>query len=372
MARQLTRRDALLLALCSASVSRACAAPAGARPGAVPQALRRGFNLPDQAPLRAQHQAKQETLRALRQMGMTHVRLPVAAEYVLSHFSGPATVDAATGDLDRALDRLLKLGYCVSVDMHPGSDFGDLQRRDPAVAHKALLEGWLALATRLSRWPHDRVFAELLNEPATTDDIWRPFVESLAQAVRAVLPDNWLIVGAAPFQRMEALANWRPLPDRNIVYACHFYDPLMFTHQGAAWEQGSPWARAAGVPFPSAANDPRLLGLAESYERAGDAPAGRELRQMAQQAWGRREIEAQFAKLARWSSEHAAPIVVNEFGVLKWKAKRADRLAWIAAVRAAAEDNNFGWAHWDYATSFGLLDDAGAIDAGLVRALLPG
>jgi len=363
MAQVFTRREAVAL-LAGALVPRAATAGGPAR-------VTKGFNLPDQVPLRAEHFANPKTLRALRDLGMTHVRLPAVAEFLLPEFSTPATISSAKDDLTRAVEQLLGMGYDVSVDLHPDSDFQDLQRRNPERAHRALLAGWPPLADHLSRWPAERVSAELLNEPATTDDVWRPFVETLAQAVRARLPRNAIIVGPAPAQRLDALTNWTPLADKNVIYACHYYDPMIFSHQGASWEEGSPWAKVAGAPFPSAKDDPTMLRLAAKAQRDGDAGAARELRETAQRAWTADTISAQFADAQRWSATNGATIFINEFGVLKDKSRRSDRLAWLAAVRAAAEEQGFGWAHWDYATGFGLLDDSGAIDQGVIRALLP-
>lgn len=366
-----SRREALLLPLVTSCFSGAQAVATDRQRGLLPSDMARGFGLPDQVPLRADRTARDETLRRLRRLGMTHVRLPVVAEYVLPRFSGAATISAAMDDLDRAVERLLDIGYSVTVDMHPGADFGQLHERDHESAHRALLDGWPVLAKRIGQWPHERIFAELLNEPATVDDVWRPFAETLAKAVRAILPHTFILVGPAPFHRAEALARWRPLDDDRIVYVCHFYDPMTFTHQGAIWDANSTWARAAGVPFPSAAGDPKLLALANDAAGKGDAGLAQELRNMAARAWSAETISAQFAELGRWSAEHSAPVVVNEFGVLKWKAGRADRLAWLAATRGAIEAQGFGWAHWDYDTAFGLLDEAGDIDQGVILALLP-
>ncbi|MGD9542774.1 MAG: glycoside hydrolase family 5 protein [Methylocystis sp.] len=367
MAQIFTRREAVALIAGALGPAAATAATTTAEPASLPK----GFNLPDQVPLRAEHVADPGTLRALRGLGMTHVRLPIAAEFLLPEFSTPTTISSAKDDLTRAVDQLLGMGYDVSVDLHPDSDFQDLQRRDPARAHRALLAGWPPLADHLARWPAERIYVELLNEPATTDDVWRPFVEVLAQAVRARAPRNAIIVGPAPAQRLDALTGWAPLADSNVIYACHYYDPMVFTHQGASWEAGSPWAKIAGAPFPSAKDDPTLLRLAAKAERDGDADAARELRQTAQRAWTADAIRAQFADAQRWSATHGVRIFVNEFGALKDKARRGDRLAWLAAVRAAAEAQGFGWAHWDYSTSFGLLDGSGAIDQGVIGALLP-
>ncbi|QGM99094.1 glycoside hydrolase family 5 protein [Methylocystis parvus] len=370
MAATFTRREALL-GLSAASLAPAWAGDA-LRKGAIPHALRSGFNLPDQVPLRADQLPDASTLKTLRQMGLTHIRLPVVTEYLLPSFSGPATISSAMDDLSRALEMLLSMDYSVSVDMHPDSDFQNLYRRDAKAAHGALLANWPVLARHLSRWPDDRIWVELLNEPPTTDDDWRPFSEKLANVVRSQLPKNGIIVGPAPYQRHENLASWIPFADRNIVYAFHYYDPMAFTHQNAVWDKGSAWARMSDIPFPTEAGDATLLRLATEAGRRGDQEVERILKETAAVAWTAASIEAQLAGLAAWSETHGAPVIVNEFGVLRWKAKRADRRAWIAAVRAAAERHGFGWAHWDYSTSFGLLNDDRTIDRGVVQALLGG
>jgi endoglucanase len=368
MAPKFTRREALLgLSVASLTPVRAEPAP---RKGMIPQALRRGFNLPDQVPLRADQQPDVSTLKTLHRMGMTHIRLPVGAEYLLASFSGPATISSATDDLSRALDMLLGIGYSISVDMHPDADFQNLYRRDVRVAQGALLADWPILAKHLSRWPADRICVELLNEPPTTDDVWRPLSEKLAMAVRAQLPKNIVIVGPAPYQRHENLASWKPFADPNVVYAFHYYDPMAFTHQYAVWDKGSAWARISGVPFPTEPGDPTLRHLAAEAGRRGDQEVERILKETAGVAWSAAAIKTQFEGVAAWSETHGAPVIVNEFGVLRWKAKRPDRLAWLAAVCAAAEQCGFGWAHWDYSGAFGLVNEDRSLDRGVVQSLL--
>ena len=42
----------------------------------------------------------------------------------------------------------------------------------------------------------------------------------------------------------------KPFDDPNIIYTFHYYDPFIFTHQGATWSaKGLPELK--GVPFPA-------------------------------------------------------------------------------------------------------------------------
>lgn len=367
MAAIFDRRQAL--AGMSAAVL-SCARSWAATPGPA-SAWARGFNLPDLVPMRAARPPERRTLDELRARGMTHIRLPVFAERVLPHFSDGATISRTLDDLDRALDMLLDAGYAVSVDMHPGAGLPRLYRGDPHEAFQALSAGWLKLATRLRRRPAKRVFAELLNEPPTDDAVWRQQAETLVARLRDPLPETVMIVGPAPYQRVEALAAWTPLPDANVIYAFHYYDPMAFTHQGETWDATSPFGQMAGVPFPIDPDDPKVARLRATLPQTLTPAAATELVQTLSRPWSETTIGEAFAPLAAWRRAHAVPVMLNEFGVLRFKARPADRAAWIGAVRREAERHGFGWAHWEFSNGFGLLDDQGRPDSQIIDALLP-
>jgi endoglucanase len=367
MTGRIARRDFLRLA----AVAAMSGAPKyGLARAAEPWPLAKGFNLPDQAPLSPGREADVATLKWLRARGFAHVRLPIRAEASMAAFSDRAQIDGTLADLDRALDKLLGVGFVVSVDMHPGAEFGRLMRTDHVAASEALEEGWSRLATMIRRYPANRINAELLNEPPVQDAVWREMARRLARAVRAELPDTTLVVGAAPYQRVEALAAWTPIADQNIVYAAHYYDPMPFTHQGMTWDAASPMSRLEGVPFPSSRDDPKMGQLLQGLRDRGDDTAAQTLQDALVRPWTRETVNAQFDELAAWSRANKTKVIVNEFGVLRFKAPRASRLEWIRTVREATEASGFGWAHWDYSDGFGLLDENARPDVALIDALL--
>jgi len=366
MARVFDRRQIL-----SACASLAMSSPCMASPTRA-DCLARGFNLPDLAPMRAKRYPDSSVLRELHRRGMSHVRLPCFAERFLPYFSDGPSISRALDDLDRALDMLLEHRFAVSIDMHPGDELTKLYRRDPQGAFAALLGGWLSTAQRVRGRPSQRVFIELLNEPPTTDTIWRAQAQALIHRLRQVLPDSTMIVGAAPFERVDALENWPVLHDPNTVYAAHYYDPMAFTHQGETWDSASPYAKMSGVPFPISPSDP---GVAELRRTLGPqlGQAGRkELDWTLSKPWNERTIGRAFAPLGAWSRKHSVSVVINEFGVLRFKASPHDRATWIGAVRRQAEHQGFGWAHWEYSNGFGLIREDGSLDPSIVEALLPG
>ena len=363
---------ALLAAIPNPAAAAACESPAASVPPQAIASLSRGFNLagwldgPESIP------PDIAVLRSLRRAGMTHIRLPVWAERVMLRFSPQRDVDDELRSLDSALTMLLALGYHVSVDLHPGERFSRLHRDDPAASMDALRDGWSHLADIISRHPPALVFAELLNEPDIAPARWQSEAEQLAGFVRDRLPRTTLIVGPTYWQRADSLPDFHPLSDLNVVYAIHFYDPMVFTHQGH-WDPADPLSNIRGLPFPIAADDAAVQKIRQQLIAAGKPRALAMLDGAIARAKAGDVISTQLQPAIAWQRQFSRPLIVNEFGVLKGGAPEPSRLRWLRSVVNFAERHCWGWTHWEYAQGFGLLDaKTGKPDADVMRALLQG
>ncbi|MBR0812629.1 cellulase family glycosylhydrolase [Bradyrhizobium diazoefficiens] len=330
-------------------------------------ALSRGFNadgwINGAAPSR-------ELLQQLRKAGMSHVRLPVPAERVMPRFAAKAERDEALRVLDQALKQLTALGYAISVDLHPGERFNRLHKEDPDEALRQMQEAWSGLAQVIRSYPPDRIFAELLNEPDVDAGKWQTEVEALAVFVRGLLPKTTLVVGPVNWQRADSLPQFRPLPDPDIVYAIHFYDPMVFTHQ-AHWDAQDPLHDIIDLPYPINADDPKVRALRQDLQDRGATKALGMLDVAIAAARDRPSADRWLAPALQWQQQFARPIIINEFGVLKAGAPRQSRVRWLAEVTAFARDHCWGWTHWELAQGFGLVDrSTGKPDPDVMRALL--
>jgi len=337
-------------------------------PPNVIEALSRGFNLDGWFNEKEPAPPSIELLRELRKTGMSHVRLPVPAERVMPRFASKAERDERLHEIDHALSELISLGYHVSLDLHPGSQFNRLHRQDPEASLQEMKDTWTGLAQIMRLHPADRIFAELLNEPDLDADRWQREAEELAGFVRRLLPRTTIIVGPVNWQRADSLPSLRPLNDLNVVYAIHMYDPMAFTHQGH-WLAEDPLSSIRGLPYPIRADDPRVQKLRQQLVEEQKTQALAALDQaIISSADG---VAKWLEPAAAWQRRFSRPIIINEFGVLKSQAPSDSRLRWLSAVVTYANQHCWGWAHWELAQGFGLIDDrTGRADAGVMRALL--
>jgi endoglucanase len=303
-------------------------------------------------------------LQALREEGLTHIRLLLDERRLVG--------DDREAYLDAMFEQIILLfsvDYAVSLDLHAG----DIVERGPEEAEAGLTELWRTVARRVRSLDPGKLAIELLNEPQTDGATWWLVAGRLAAEIRRILPAHTIVVGPAGPQRHEELVGLEPLPDSNVVYAIHYYDPFAFTHQGADWGgPDDPIRHLRDLPFPASADDAAVGDGLAALEAAGEYEAAAALRRSLKAPWSEAAMKPAFEMMADWSARHGRPVIVNEFGVLSHYAPRQSRLDWLAAVRRQAEARCIGWTHWDFQDGFGLVDPAtGMPDPGIMEALVP-
>jgi len=211
------------------------------------------------------------------------------------------------------------------------------------------------------------VFFEILNEPEMRDAYrWYGVEAKLAAAIRSGAPGNTILASGARWDDNYDMVMLEPLRDPNVIYVFHFYEPHIFTHQGATWGAYY-WQSAKGLHYPSSAENATQVatGVPEAAHRLDVIRYG-------QDHWDASRIEAEINQAADWAQRNGVALVCNEFGAYRQGVHPQDRTTWIRDARTAFERHNIGWAMWDYSGSFGVVtkkDGQTRLDEGTVRAL---
>jgi endoglucanase len=172
----------------------------------------------------------------MAKLGFDNVRLSVDATPLEGWPHGADGLNSEfVGRLDKAVDTMLADAMAVTIDLHPEDSYKEkIRAGNEGVDRMAMLWRWLAAhyATRDT----ERVYFEIMNEPAMSDPYRCAGIQArVAVAIREAAPNNTIIATGPNYSDIADLLTQQPLADGNVIYNLHFYDPHEFTHQGAGW-----------------------------------------------------------------------------------------------------------------------------------------
>lgn len=293
-----------------------------------------------------------EDIALIKSMGFDHVRLSVNPQPLFTANRPNELPAEYLGYLDGPVKMILDHGLAVVIDIHPESDFKEkLAKNDDFVQQFA--DFWRALAQHYAALDPDRVFFEIMNEPEFSDQYrWYGVETKLAAAIREGAPQHTIIATGARYSDDDQLLFLEPLRDSNVIYNFHFYEPHLFTHQGATWGAYY-WHWVKGLAYPSAPES-----AARAAAAVPDAVDRLYVIRYGYDHWDAARIDGEINQAAEWARRNRVPLVCNEFGAYRAYADPRDRAQWIADVRTSLEQHGIGWAMWDYSGGFGVVTKA--------------
>jgi len=290
-----------------------------------------------------------QDIALIKAMNFDHVRLSINPQPMFRRNQADRIPADYLANLDAAVQMILGQNLTVILDMHPDSDF-----KQKLVADDAFVEQfedfWRAFARHYAGTNPDLVLFEILNEPEFRDRYrWEGVQSRLGAAIREGYPSHTVIVAGANCAADSELLFTEPLRDPNIIYNFHFYDPHIFTHQGATWSTNFQHY-LSDLPYPSTPENVRAASnlIPDAVNRLSAIRYGLD-------RWDRTRIDAEFDEVAAWGKRWNVPLTCNEFGVYRKTANPQSRAAWISDVRSSLEKRNIGWTMWDYSGGFAVV-----------------
>ncbi|TIN20193.1 MAG: glycoside hydrolase family 5 protein [Mesorhizobium sp.] len=339
-----------------------------------------------------------DDLRRLRQTGLDFIRLPVDPGPFLA--ADAKTRGKLLDMLDAAVTATLDtdLGIIVNIQANAATHYWNPDRMVSSTAAPAfdLYRGLVAeLAGRLERFQPGKIALEPVNEPAQScaSNVWSQIQLSLLTAARASAATLPLVVTGGCGSMVSGLTALDPAPlapFEPILFTFHFYEPYLFSHQGAPWMREPVYRSLNNVPWPASAGSLEATLASVRARMARDIETSQEAKQAAY-AETERVLKVYFdakpdrwfvdkylAEARAWADGHGlAPerIILGEFGALRTDtryvaAPNPDRARYIADVRRSAESFGFPWAFWDLFDGMGMMDDTTrALDPAMIEAL---
>jgi endoglucanase len=248
--------------------------------------------------------------------------------------------------LDTAVDWAEKHQLYIIIDNHSFDPVAPTDEKIDGI----LLKVWAQIAARYKNRSKYVVY-EILNEPhGISDSRWGEIQGMAIDTIRKIDATHAIIVGGTDYNSINKLFALPEYSDPNIIYTFHFYDPHLFTHQGASWGEPS-LASLAGVPFP--ADSKRMPKTPDDLKGTWVEGALKKYNNDA--AFSR--LFTSLDKPVAFSRERNAPVFCGEFGVYMIQSPAKDRVKWYEFITRALERRNIARTSWDYFGGFGIFNN---------------
>ncbi len=281
----------------------------------------------------------------IKSLGCDVIRLPInlhsMADSALNYTINPLFLYFC----DQAVNWAEELELHLILENHSFNPEGDI---DPNIGD-VLVPVWTHIADHYKN-RKSYLYYEVLNEPhGISDQKWNEIQQKVINAIRSVDQKHTIIISPAEWSSYNNLKNMPLYADDNLIYTFHFYEPFLFTHQGANWTDPS-LATLEGVPFPyDAARMPdcpselistQIETSLNNYRNEGTVNHIKELIDIATQFKNDRNIV----------------LYCGELGVYIPNCDNTDRIYWYHVVRSYLEEKGIAWTIWDYTGGFGLFE----------------
>ncbi len=278
----------------------------------------------------------EKDLEKIASWGADHVRIPIDYELIEKEDGTPD--DSGFAYLDKAIEWCGKFGLNAIIDLHKtaGYSFDYLENEsgffDNEKYQERFYKIWDRISARYGKF-HERVAFELLNEVTDKDFCkkWNEIAKTAMSRIRKNAPDTIVLIGGYRNNSPAAVKDLDPPYDDKVVYNCHCYDPLDFTHQGATWVKEMDQSKR--IAFSE-------TNITSEY------------------------FENIFKEALEVAKKYNTCLYCGEYGVINIVSPE-DTVQWFKAINSAFTKSGIGHAVWSYKEmDFGLSDEhlSGVID----------
>jgi endoglucanase len=278
----------------------------------------------------------------LKQLGFKSIRLPVAFEYYENE-------NIPDEQIFSHIDNIVKQCRLYGIKLIIDYQYGDFNENNFLTATKRVINLWLKLTKRYKHVSGDDLFFEIYNEPPHMDpQVWKDAAYNIVTAIRKIDNQRTIILGASNYNSIYELSRFVRLADENIIYTFHFYEPFLFTHQGADWVGDQ--EATIGVPFPYNAEKFPIIN-----PKAKNTDGEKNYKEYPIDG-NEQSVSDKLHIVKSWGDKYDVPLLCGEYGVYNKYADLDSRCRYIKAVRQTLKALNIPGILWEYNSNFSIFN----------------
>ncbi len=281
-----------------------------------------------------------EKLKQISKQGLKTVRLPVAFDLFLQ----PQSYNLQTQLLSK-LNEIYAACIAKNLNLIITYHYGKLNDKNTYNEIDRISWMWKQIQRNFYGKGYNNLFFDLYNEPTLAPYRWKETITTIVQYLRYEDADRIYIVGGTNYNNLEQLKELGKLPDNKLIYTFHFYEPFIFTHQGAEWTNNKSFI--TDVPYPyQKSRMPKLIAELKGssverdynkYPYEGTAAY----------------LNERCNNIAEFCSQRNMPLVCTEAGVIS-SAEKTYRENYLKDVTGAMQQNNIPCVLWDWDDRFSI------------------
>jgi len=301
-------------------------------------------------------------VKYLADLGFDHIRIPVDEEQLWKE-DGQEDAEGFSL-LKQALDWCKQYNLDAVVDLHILRSHHFNQKVKPLwtkpEAQERFFQCWRDLSKELRNYPVEDVAYELMNEPVADDpEDWNKLVKKIVPIIRQAEPARKIVIGSNRWQSADTFDRlFVPENDSNIILSFHMYEPFLLTHHTASWTSIKDYKGPVNYPG-VIVKDEDLKGLPDSLRT--------EILKN-KNYYNIESIRQHFVKPIAVAKKYNLPLYCGEWGCLSTVSDTA-RFQWYKDMKTVLEENNIGWATWEYKSDFGIINKKHEEEKELIKIL---
>lgn len=296
----------------------------------------------------------QKDFSIIKKIGADHIRLPIDYSLIETEEGNP--IEDGYNYIDRCVSYCQKYGLNMILDLHRTFGYSFDKAEDCRLFwqsnehKKRFISIWDKLADRYGKL--NFIAFDLLNEivDSSVTDIWNELALLTIERIRYYSKEVPILVGGTKYNSIFTVKDILQPPDEKIVYSFHFYEPYIFTHQGASWE--NLMKSDFRVAYPLTAKE--YIDESKLYL---DGQCSGIFYHMNDSLIGKDMLSALFSEAVFIAEQRNVPLYCGEYGVID-NADPKNALAWFRDINAVFNHYGIGRAIWTYkGLNFGISDE---------------